>query len=174
MKQQHLRTIVMSAVLVALTVALGFALAHVPNVELITLMVFTSGHLLGRRIGTAVGVVSMGLFTALNPMGAPVAPVALAQVTSMALIGVLGGQTSSWVKQGPPWFKLSLCGLAATLFYDLATNLALAFSLGWLPKLGSVLIAGLTFSALHMISNTVIFAAAGSCLPALRANIRGL
>ncbi len=174
MKPDHLRTIVVSAVLVALTVALGFALAHVPNVELITLAVFTSGHLLGRKIGMAVGVVSMGLFTALNPMGSPVAPVALAQVTAMALIGALGGQTRSWVQRRPSWLKLALCGLAATLFYDLATNLALALSLGWLPQLRSVLIAGLIFSALHMISNTVIFAAAGSCLPALRANIRRL
>jgi hypothetical protein len=173
MEPHRLRTIVISAVLIALAVALGFGLAHVPNVELITLVVFMSGNLLGRKGGLVVGAISMGLFTTLNPMGAPIVPVALAQVTAMAAVGALGGQTRFWVQQGPSWIKLALCGLVGTLFYDLTTNLALALSLGWLPRLGSILIAGLSFSALHVLSNVVIFAAAGSGLPALRTRFEG-
>lgn len=169
MPTQYLRTIVTAAVLVALAVALGFALIHVPNVELITLMVFSSGHLLGRRIGLLVGAVSMGLFTTLNPLGMPVVPLALTQVTAMALIGLLGGQTRSWVKRAPAWARLALCGLLATMFYDLITNLVMALSLGMIGQLTKVLIAGLSFSLLHMISNTVIFAAAGPCLSIMRA-----
>lgn len=168
MPSQQLRTIVITAVLIALAVALGFGLAHVPNVELITLVVFTSGHLLGARIGLVVGAVSMGLYTVLNPLGMPVVPLALAQVAGMALIGLTGGRTRRWIRRGPSWARLALCGLAVTLFYDLVTNLVMALSLGMIGQLARVLIAGSAFSLLHMISNTVIFAAAGSGLIALR------
>ena len=168
MPSHQLRTIVITAVLVGLAVALGFGLAHVPNVELITLVVFVSGHLLGAWIGMMVGVVSMGLFTVLNPMGMPVILLALSQVTAMALIGLFGGGTRTWVRHPPSWARLALCGLMATVFYDLVTNLVMALSLGMLGQLAQVLIAGLTFSVLHMVSNTVIFAAAGSGLIAFR------
>jgi len=172
MPSHHLRIIVITAVLVALAVALGFGLAHVPNVELITLVVFISGHLLGARIGMVVGAVSMGLFTVLNPMGMPVIPLALAQVTAMALIGLLGGRTHTWVRRPPSWVRMALCGLAATVFYDLMTNLVMALSLGMLGQLARVLIAGLTFSVLHMISNTIIFAAVGSGLILVRTGVQ--
>jgi hypothetical protein len=66
---------------------------------------------------------------------------------------------------------MALCGLLAAFFYDLVTNLIMAVSLGLIGQLAKVLIAGLTFSFLHMISNTVIFAAAGSGLPALRRHL---
>jgi len=171
MPSHRLRTIVVTAVLIALAVALGFGMIHVPNVELITLIVFISGHLLGPRIGLAVGAVAMGLFTTLNPMGMPVLPLALTQVAAMALIGLLGGGTRLWIGRGRSWTRMALCGLLATLFYDLITNLVMAVSLGMIGQLARVLIAGLTFSLLHMISNTVIFAAAGSGLTALRRHL---
>jgi hypothetical protein len=170
MPSHHLRTIVIVAVLVAMAVALGFGLAHVPNVELITLVVFISGHLMGIWTGMMVGAVSMGLFTVLNPMGMPVIPLALSQVTAMALIGMLGGATRRWIGWGRVWARMALCGFAATVFYDLVTNLVMALSLGMLGQLAKVLIAGLTFSLLHMISNTVIFAAAGPLVMRLRAS----
>jgi hypothetical protein len=171
MPSHPLRTIVITAVLVALAVALGFGLVHVPNIELITLVVFVSGHLLGGRIGIVVGAVSMGVFTVLNPLGMPVIPLALTQITAMALIGLLGGITGTWVSRPPSWIRLALCGLLVTIFYDLTTNLVMALSLGMIGQLGKVLIAGLTFSMMHMISNTVIFAVTGSCLPTLRSRL---
>jgi len=172
MPSRHLRTIVITAVLVALAVALGFGLAHVPNVELITLTVFISGHLLGARIGLVTGAVSMGLFTMLNPMGVPAVPLAVAQVIAMALIGTFGGLIRFWVKRPRAWARLALCGLTVTIFYDVITNLVMALSLGMLGQLARILIAGLTFSLMHMISNTVIFAAAGPGLTALRSRLK--
>jgi len=158
------RDLALCATLVALAVALGFALVHVPNVELVTLVTFLSGYLLGSRQGFFIGLLSMGLFTTFNPMGVPVAPVAMAQVTSMAVIGLVGGIVKGWVKKGLAWAKLALLGLACTFFYDLTTNAAMAVSFGLISKLFSVLAAGLAFSVLHMVSNLLIFAAIGPFL----------
>ena len=50
------RTITLLALWIAVTVALGYALATVPNVELVTASVFLSGYLFGPAAGTLVGV----------------------------------------------------------------------------------------------------------------------
>jgi biotin transporter BioY len=92
-----IRDFALSATFVALAVALGFSLVHVPNVELVTLVIFMAGYILGSKGGFIVGIISMGLFTTLNPMGAPVLPVALAQVGGMAAIGAVGGAIQPWL-----------------------------------------------------------------------------
>jgi hypothetical protein len=158
------RDLVLCATFVALAVSLGFALLHVPNVELITLVAFVSGYLLGARRGLIIGLISMGFFTVFNPLGVPAVPVAVSQVGGMAVIGLVGGLTKRWMEKGPAWIKLGVLGLACTFFYDLATNVAMAFTFGMLSRLFAVLIAGLTFSILHMASNLLIFAVAGPFL----------
>ena len=72
---QRTRRATLAGLLVALIVAAGYSLAGVPNVELVTLLVFVSGFLLGPRLGLAVGATSWGLYSLLNPMGAAVPPV---------------------------------------------------------------------------------------------------
>ena len=166
-----IRDLAISATFMALAVALGFALVQVPNVELITLVVFSSGCLLGARRGLIIGLCSMGLFTAFNPLGAPVLTVALAQVLCMGFCGWVGGASRNWLDRGLLWVKLALLGLACTIFYDLVTNTAMAISFGLLPKLFSVLIAGLVFSFLHLVSNTLIFALAGPFLIRLQQRV---
>jgi hypothetical protein len=167
-----IRQLSLSAVFIALAVALGFALAHVPNVELITLTVFISGHFLGAMRGCLIGLCAMGLFTAFNPLGPPVPAVVVSQVTAMAAIGWTGGLLSHWMSEGKCWVRLALLGFGCTLFYDLMTNTALAVEFGLLSKLVSILIAGLTFSILHLASNLIIFAAAGPALVKLDLGIR--
>ena len=158
------RDLALCSTFVALAVALGFALVHIPNVELMTLIVFFSGYLQGPRRGGLIGFIAMSIFTTFNPMGVPFAPVALAQIAGMAIIGFAAGLTKKWLGRGPVWIKLGVLGLACTLFYDLTTNAAMAFSSGMLSRLFAVLIAGLTFSILHMVSNMLIFAVAGPFL----------
>jgi hypothetical protein len=50
-------------------VGAGFALAYVPNIELITAIVFAAGVYLGLSWGSVVGAVSMLIFSGVNPMG---------------------------------------------------------------------------------------------------------
>jgi hypothetical protein len=46
-----------TAVFIALGVALGYALAAVPNIEAVSAVSFFSGYLLGRASGSVVGAV---------------------------------------------------------------------------------------------------------------------
>jgi hypothetical protein len=167
-----IRDLVLCATFVALAVALGFALVHLPNVELISLVVFFSGYFLGSRRGLLIGFLSMSLFTTFNPMGLPVVPVAMAQIGSMAVIGLMGGLFQGWVCRGFAWIKLAIIGLACTFFYDLSTNVALALSLGLISKMFSVLAAGLAFCILHMVSNLIVFAAVGPFLTTIAPHVR--
>jgi len=159
-----IRELVLCATFVSLAVALGFAFVHVPNVELISLVIFFSGYFLGSRRGLLIGLLSMSLFTTLNPMGIPMVPVAMAQICSMAAIGLAGGIFRTWVSRTFAWLRLAIAGLACTLFYDLITNVAMALSLGLISKLLSVLAAGLAFCILHIVSNLIVFAAVGPFL----------
>jgi len=163
-----IRDLALSATFVALAVALGFSLVHVPNVELVTLVIFMAGYILGSKSGFIVGIISMGLFTTLNPMGAPVLPVALAQVGGMAAIGAVGGAIQPWLDREFTWAKMALCGLACTLFYDIVTNIAMAISFGMAAKLLAVLLAGMMFSIIHMLSNLIIFTVIGPLIYKIR------
>jgi uncharacterized membrane protein len=167
-----IRRLAFSAIFIALSVALGFSLVHVPNVELVTMMVFLSGLLLGSRSGVTIGFCTMALFTIFNPMGVPVPLVAASQIASMAFIGLAGGLTANWICNSRRWARMALVGFICTVFYDLMTNAAMAIAFGLLPRMISVLIAGISFSLLHLASNTIIFAAIGPFVSRLRCRLQ--
>src|SRR6476646_7192428 len=77
----------------ALMVAAGLTGVYaetIPNFEVLTLVVFCAGVLLGARDGALVGGVSMLLFSVLNPYGPAPPLVTAAQVLGSALAGVAG------------------------------------------------------------------------------------
>jgi len=162
------KELVKMGLFVALALALGFALAHIPNVELITLTIFISGCLLGRGKGVVVGGVAMALFAIFNPLGPTVAPVALAQVVGMGFVGFSGGIIGSRMKAfKSSWVRgtfLAVGGFSLTLFYDILTNLAVALAFGLWERWYAVVIGGITFSLIHIVSNTLIFALVGGTL----------
>jgi hypothetical protein len=148
--------------LAALAVAGGFFLAGVPNVEVITLIVFASGWLIGVRAGAAVGVIGMLVFTIANPYGAAVPLLAGAQAACMGLAGACGGM---WARTAGPAaaapVALGLMGALLTLVYDLTTNVAIGVSFS---QVRPTLIAGLPFAIIHVLGNSLIFALAGPYL----------
>ncbi len=153
---------------VALALALGFALAHIPNVELIMLTIFLSGCFLGKFKGMLVGSVAMALFSFFNPLGPAVMPVAGAQVIGMGLVGFGGGvmgkrigRVRSILAKGA---LLAGGGFFLTFFYDLLTNLAFALAFGLRREWYVVVVGGLTFSLVHMVSNLLIFALVGGAI----------
>ena len=77
----------------ALAVALGYTLMLIPNVELITVVVFLSGLTLGIKWGMFVGGLSEFIFSAMNPLGSGLIfpPLIAAQISSMIFIGFAGG-----------------------------------------------------------------------------------
>ncbi len=157
--------IALMGVLIALAIALKLPILSIPNVELLTFVIFTSGFLLGAIEGALVGVIAMCIYTTLiSPYGIPPLPIAVAQIVSMGLIGLAGGLASAMVRvatwrrtfSSPLLFAIAvgICGVVLTMIYDLLTNLAVAFVMGqWMP----VLVAAVPFALLHILSNLAIF-----------------
>jgi hypothetical protein len=156
-----------------LALASGFALLSIPNVELITLSVFCAGVFLGVRRGVLVGLLSMLLFTSFNPYGVAPAPLALAQMAAMTLVGAVGGCEGGWLTarlgRARPRHPVAglvvlvLSGMVLTVVYDLATTVAMAAMLTRSGGIGfwTLVITGSAFSVLHIVSNGFIFGVVG-------------
>ncbi|MFH0881834.1 MAG: ECF transporter S component [bacterium] len=156
------RRTVRIALMTAAAVASGYLLIAIPNVELVTATVAMAGLMMGPLPGAIVGTLAMAIFGSLNIFGIPYPPVWLTQMLGEATTGVLFGLVRFSYDRANPlrraWIGGSLAA-AATLFYDLITNLA--FPAGLMVPLSSwwpYLIAGIPFAITHLVSNVLIFA----------------
>ncbi len=147
----------------ALGISLGYALASVPNVELITATLFISGFFLGVKEGILVGIITESLYSLLNPYGMAPPPLFIVQVLCMALAGFTGGVMG---KIGPlkPWKRSVLIGLAGfllTLNFAAATTFSFVILMGYsFSRLMASFSAGMGFYAIHIATNTAIFSLA--------------
>jgi len=137
----------------------------IPNFEVLSLVVFFSGVLLGARDGVLVGVLTMLVYSLLNPYG-PVHPlVTLAQVAGEALVGLAGGgfAAAAWPARSLAFraATLAVAGALVTAVYDLLTNLATGVLLG---RIGITLIGGVPFALWHIAINAALFAVVGAPL----------
>jgi len=158
-----------TAVFTALAVALGYLLLSVPNVELLTFTVFASGVALGRWRGALIGALAMAIYSGLNPYGFGFAVPTLyaAQIAATALTGLAGGLAAPlWRGRAPGPAVLAVAsgglGLLTTLVYQCAVVVGLAaMSPEFRTGAVAVILSNAFFSVLHLVSNTVIFAALG-------------
>lgn len=167
-----MRTVVRSAALIAFSVACGYAklilFPYLFFVELFSVAVFLSGALSGVTWGVWVGAVARLLFSVGNPYGPPHPWVLAAQVVGGGVIGALGGLSGRWllpraghVEAGPKARTAILLasGFAATLAYDLVTNVAQGVVFGSIP----VTLAAAALPTLqHVGSNVAIFVVLGN------------
>ena len=133
-----------------------------PNVEFTSFICFLTGFLFGASFGGLLGALTMFINGFLSPWGFAgiIMPF---QMVGMALIGFAGGIYRKLLGEGSSVSKAlnfeSAC-LAAflTLVYDIITNAgyAILFNL----EIIIVLIAGVWFSIIHVVSNTILFGAA--------------
>lgn len=155
------RRAVLASLLVALIVAAGYALAGVPNVELVSFLVFVSGFLLGVRLGALVGGVAMGVHSLFNVMGAAVPPVLAAQVAAYAAIGSAGGAVGPFIERLPRPAVAALVagatGLVLVLGYQLLVGVVTYFAFARGSLLWAYLWGGIVFSAVHIAWNTALF-----------------
>jgi hypothetical protein len=174
------RKLTLMGVLVALAIVLKLPILTIPNVEFFTFIIFCSGYLLGMTGGVIVGVISMSIYTTLiTPYGPPPLPIAIAQITSMALIGFTGGFVSEFIPASftqKPHSRsiiiitaIGISGLVLTLIYDLFTNLASAFVVG---QFWPVMIAGIPFALVHIASNVIIFVVLSPLLLGMSKSLR--
>lgn len=160
----------------ALMVAAGLTGVYaepIPNFEVLTLVVFCSGVLLGARDGALVGTLAELIFSLLNPYGAVHPLVTIAQVSGMALAGVAGGLAARFgLPSLPPVFRaVWLAGVAivVTAWFDLTTNVASGVVYG---QMRLTLIGGVPFALIHIGTNVLLFAAVGTPLAAVFAHYR--
>ncbi|PIS27530.1 MAG: hypothetical protein COT43_10055 [Candidatus Marinimicrobia bacterium CG08_land_8_20_14_0_20_45_22] len=161
---KHTQNIAFTGIFIGLILGVGYALAFIPNVELITAMVFMSGVLMGLRRGILIGCVGEFLFSALNPVGSGILfpPMLIAQIISVGIIGAAGGIFGNFVLSWKPnpthVCIIALLGATLTLLYDILVSVAFPISAGFnLKAIGTTLIAGIAFSVVHLVINTLIF-----------------
>jgi len=155
----------------ALLVAAGLTGVYaetIPNFEVLTLVVFCSGVLLGTRDGVLVGVVTMLAYSLLNPYGPAHPVITAAQVAGMAAAGAAG----AWFARiglprrpaGLRAVSLAVVAVLVTAFYDVLTNVATGLVFG---QMRTWLVAGIPFSLWHIGFNVALFAALGTPLSAV-------
>lgn len=146
--------------IVALIVSTNYAMFAFTNVKLMDMLVFLAGFWMGPLYGAAAGALSWTVYGTVNPLGFSL--LTFLTVVPMEMIyGVLGGALRKRIASSPlemSW-AFGLVGLGATLAYDLVTN-AVAGALFYASILtGMFNPLTLLFSAAHIISNVVLFAA---------------
>ena len=149
-----------ATLIVMAALCIGIQLApRPPNVEFTSLICFLTGFLFGAPFGALLGALTMFINGFLSPWGFAgiIMPF---QMLGMALMGFAGGAYRKLIGNDFSISKSlnfeSAC-LAAflTLIYDIITNAgyAVLFNL----EIVIVLIAGVWFSMIHVVSNTVLF-----------------
>ena len=146
-----------------------------PNVEFTSLICFLTGFLFGALFGALLGALTMFINGFLSPWGFAgiIMPF---QMLGMALMGFAGGVYHRLLGNDFSISKSldfeSACFAAfLTLIYDVITNAgyAVLFNL----EIVVVLIAGVWFSIIHVVSNTILFGAAFHRLVKIVENLAG-
>jgi len=145
----------------------------IANFEVLTLVVFGSGVLLGVRDGALVGTLTELIYSLLNPYGPAHPLVTLSQVIGESSAGAAGGLAArAGLPERAPAARavmLALAGAGLTAWFDLITNLAGGVVYG---KLRATLIGGIPFSLWHIGTNVALFAIAGTPLVTVFAHYR--
>jgi len=96
--EQRSFRIALTSIFIALSIVLGYMLIYIPNIELITVMIFLSGFVLGKKEGLIVGAFSSFIFCFFNPMGSSQLPLLTVQVVYYSLVGLIGAFTQDLFK----------------------------------------------------------------------------
>lgn len=145
----------------------------IPNFEVLTLVVFCAGVLLGVRDGMLVGAVTELVYSLLNPYGAVHPLVTASQVAGEMFAGLAGALAARLGLPGAPVpvraVTLAVLGALVTAVFDFITNLATGVLFG---QIRATLIGGLPFALWHVLTNVGLFAALGTPLIAVFARYR--
>jgi hypothetical protein len=157
----------MIAILSATSISIAFVRSWAPNIEATSLITFTSGFVLGSRVGGLIGVFTEAVSSIFNPLGPAPMPIFVGQVGCMTLIGVVGGVLARFsdktkIRNLNKALMMGATGLYLTVIYDLVTNLGFALSFG--EPYEVALIYGSYFMIIHVFTNTFFFGTVGPIL----------
>ena len=160
----ELNNLVRAAIFCALAIGMGFSLMLVPNIELITVIVFISGLMLGCKWGALVGGTAIFIYSGLNPMGSGLSfpPLFFMQILGMVITGFTGGLFSRFFLEKETkvfsLITLGLLGFTCTFIYDFLTLISYPLSAGLgVSGMIAALVKGIGFTLLHEISNAIVF-----------------
>ena len=160
----ELNNLVRAAIFCALAIGMGFSLMLVPNIELITVIVFMSGLMLGCKWGALIGGTAIFIYSGLNPMGSGLSfpPLFFMQILGMAITGFTGGLFSRFFLEKETnifsLITLGLLGFICTFIYDFLTLISYPLSAGLgISGMIAALVKGIGFTLLHEISNAIVF-----------------
>ena len=158
------KNIAFIGVFIAMVVGLGYSLVLVPNVELVTAMIFLSGVLMGVKRGMIVGIVGEFIFSSINPVGSGLLfpPMLVAQVVAMGVVGATGGVLQNYIIKCEPKLRhtitIGIVGFILTFIYDAFVSLAFPIAAGFKSReILGVVAAGIAFNAVHLVANTAVF-----------------
>lgn len=159
---QRIREVALIGVFSALAYAGGILFSYIPNIEVITAIIFLSGLILGSKNGMLVGAIAQTLYSTLNPYGPAALPLLIAQVLNRILVGYVGGRFRVLVQNKRAYwtaFYFGLAGLLLTWLYDLMTYLAIAIQSGYsMQEMKVAFVLGILWYLVHGGGNLVIFA----------------
>jgi hypothetical protein len=158
------RLVLLASLLVAMIFAAGQALAGIPNVELVTLLSFVSGYLLGPALGAAVGASGMGAHSLFNVLGAVAPPVWIAQIVCYGLVGWAGGVAGPGLarvhSRARAALLAALTGAVLTVVYQIAVNAVAFYTFTSDIPVWTYVWAGVAFGAIQVAWNAVAFGVA--------------
>ncbi|MHA1229174.1 MAG: ECF transporter S component [Candidatus Helarchaeota archaeon] len=154
-KDNWIFNIVLIACLAALSIAISYILAFIPNIELMSFILFISGLIYGYYVGLGVGLISSLIFYGWNPWGVSDPITYITCVLCMSFIGFIGGffKPKQRIKSNnnrnkingnhrnnhinnknqkkkldySAWniYRFGFAGLLLTLFFDITTNVVM-------------------------------------------------
>lgn len=155
----------------ALSITLGYVLIELTNIELVTLMIFLSGFIMGKRDGMIVGFLSSFIFCLFNPYGAYL-PLFAFQLTHYTLTGLLGALTKQFFNdrkllgEKKEFYTISIMILFGTLGFSITASFQVFASLvDVLVNYGTITAflpyffnpVAFPFTIIHIVGNTLGF-----------------
>ncbi len=154
------RRVSITSVMTALALVGNYVLIAIPNVEFGTTVLFVTAFTFGIHMGFWVTIIMSLIFGLFNPWGPFIPQIWITQVIGWLFVVLAGGtiRRSGYKEFKDPHYRgmLAFIGFLVTLFYDLVTNLGVAWVTGnpyWF-----VLVTGSLFLIVHTFSNAVLFA----------------
>jgi len=155
------RRVSITSIMTALALIGNYSLVAIPNVELGSIILFTTAFVFGFPMGVTCVLLMSIIYASFNPWGPFIPQIWLTQVIGwlfMVAVGAIMGNRASENSSGKPQ-RQELAGVGAfvTVFFDLITTLGYswAFDVPYLVALISLL----PFMVIHVVSNTLLFAA---------------
>jgi energy-coupling factor transport system substrate-specific component len=151
------RRIAILANMTALALIGNYALVSVPNVELGSVVIFTTALVFGTSMGTWCALLTSIIFSTINPWGPFIPQIWFTQLLGWVYVAAVGGlmkPRNLQVTQGR--VKMFFVGGFLAAVFDLVTDIGYSSVFG-VPYVVAVVL-GLPFTFAHMISNAFIMA----------------